>query len=66
MNLITNIDGVNRDMTEQEQEAYLDWQKEKQAQIKAQAQAASNKATARQAVLNRLGITADEAALLLG
>ena len=33
---------------------------------KAQAKAAADKATAKQAVLDRLGITADEAALLLG
>jgi len=33
---------------------------------KAQQQAQADKATARQAVLDRLGITADEVALLLG
>lgn len=33
---------------------------------KAQAKVAADKATARQIVLDRLGITADEAALLLG
>jgi hypothetical protein len=33
---------------------------------KAQAQASAYKTSARQAVLDRLGITADEAALLLG
>ena len=33
---------------------------------KAEAKAQTAKATARQAVLDRLGITADEAALLLG
>jgi len=37
-----------------------------QAANKAAAQAQADKATARQAVLDRLGITADEAALLLG
>ena len=37
-----------------------------EAQAKAQEKAAADKATARQAVLDRLGITADEAALLLG
>ena len=36
------------------------------AEAKAQAQAKANKAEARQIVLDRLGITADEAALLLG
>ena len=39
-----------------------DWAKEKANQDKA----AADKATARQAVLDRLGITADEVALLLG
>jgi len=66
MNLITNVDGVNRDMTEQEETVYLAWQKQKQAHVKAQEKIASDKASARQAVLDRLGITADEAALLLG
>jgi len=37
-----------------------------QDDIKAQAKAQADKATAKQAVLDRLGITADEAALLLG
>jgi hypothetical protein len=36
------------------------------AEAKAQAKAAADKASARQALLDRLGITADEAALLLG
>jgi len=40
--------------------------KEYAERIKAQAKATADKATARQAVLDRLGITADEAALLLG
>ena len=36
------------------------------AEAKAQAKAIADKASARQAVLDRLGITADEASLLLG
>ena len=43
--------------------AALDAQK---AEIKAQAKAEIDKATAKAALLDRLGITADEAALLLG
>jgi hypothetical protein len=66
MNLITNINGVNRNMTEQEQADYLAWQKEKHAHAKSQEKALTDKAAAKQAVLDRLGITADEAALLLG
>ena len=43
-------------------EAWATMKTEQDAHIKAEA----DKATARQAVLDRLGITADEAALLLG
>jgi hypothetical protein len=51
-----------RDMTDEEVEQY-------KADLKvfaAQKKAETDKAAARQAVLDRLGITADEAALLLG
>jgi len=40
--------------------------KENEARVKTQAKAYADKALAKQAVLDRLGITADEAALLLG
>ena len=43
--------------------AAIDAQK---AEAKAQAKAEADKATAKTALLNKLGITADEAALLLG
>ena len=59
------IDGetvIDREMTETEHEQFLLAQNE----AKSQAKAAADKATAKQAVLDRLGITADEAALLLG
>jgi hypothetical protein len=59
------IDGdtvTDRDMNADELAAY----KAMQDEAKAQAKADSDKATARQTVLDRLGITADEAALLLG
>jgi len=59
------IDGetvINREMTETEYKQFLLAQNE----AKAQAKALADKATAKQAVLDRLGITADEAALLLG
>ena len=59
------IDGetvIDREMTGTEHEQFLLAQNE----AKAQAKAAADKATAKQAVLDRLGITADEAALLLG
>ena len=59
------IDGdtiTDRDMNEQELATY----KTVQDELKAQAKFELDKTTARQAVLDRLGITADEAALLLG
>ncbi len=37
-----------------------------ETQRKADEKAAADKATAREAILNRLGLTADEAAILLG
>jgi hypothetical protein len=53
---------VLRDMNADELAVY----KIMQDEIKAQAKAEADKAKAKQAVLDRLGITADEAALLLG
>ena len=57
------FDGAkHREMTDTEFAQY----EADQITNKAQAKAQADKATARQAVLDRLGITADEAALLLG
>jgi len=53
---------IDREMTDAEYEQYLIFQAEDQAK-QAEAEA---KATARQALLDKLGITADEAKLLLG
>jgi hypothetical protein len=64
----TSDDGgvTSRPMNEAEIATYealvVDWQKEKAEQNKE----AAAKAKQKQAVLDRLGITADEAALLLG
>ena len=61
----TNDNGVDRAMTEKETAdhvAFLDASKLEDAAI---AKAQADKAAARQVVLDRLGITADEAALLL-
>lgn len=58
--------GVDRAMTEQEIAAADKTKAEAIALAKAEAKALADKATAKQAVLDRLGITADEAALLLG
>jgi len=51
-----------RDYTETE----LEQREKDKLEIKTNAKAAAERATAKQAVLDRLGITADEAALLLG
>ena len=61
-----NIDGVDRPMTKDEKEAFLEWQKQKLAIIESNKQQAIDKENAKQAVLDKLGLTADEAAALLG
>jgi len=53
-------------MTEAEQEAHEAWVVIAQAEAKALAEAQAAKATARQALLEKLGITEEEAQLLLG
>ena len=62
----TNDNGINRDMTETEVATYEAWQKEVAANKKAKTKVAADKAKAKQTVLDRLGITADEAQLLIG
>ena len=56
------IDDLVRDATEEEA-AVIDAQK---AKLQAQAEAEAAKAAARQAVLDKLGLTANEATALLG
>jgi hypothetical protein len=56
------IDDLVRDATQEEIEAI----EAQQAEFIAQEQAVAEKATAKAALLERLGITPDEAALLLG
>jgi hypothetical protein len=59
----TEIDEIiDREMTDEE---YAEYQAEQSVQAAKQAEAEA-KATARQEILDRLGLTADEAALLLG
>ena len=59
----TIFDGeTSRPMTDAE---YAQWQTDN-TELEAQAEAAEAKAAARQAVLDKLGLTADEAAALLG
>ena len=57
---------VVREMTEAEHKQKLADEKENAANYAALKKAQADKTTAKQAVLDRLGITADEAALLLG
>ena len=53
---------IDRVMTDSE---HAEWQAQK-AEAEAQAEAAAVKAAAREALLDKLGITAEEAQLLLG
>ena len=66
MNNYTNVDGVNRLMTDDEQAEHNAWVAQHKKELADQAKAETARATAKQAVLDRLGITSDEAALLLG
>ena len=61
-----NDNGVERDMTETEQAAHKEWATVAEAEDKALAKAKADKAKAKTELLDKLGITADEAALLLG
>ena len=56
------IGDVQREMTDAE---YAQWQADK-SEAEAQAEAQAAKAAARQAVLDKLGLTQDEAQALLG
>ena len=66
MTMKINDNGTDRDMTETEQTAFAEWQKIALAEVKAEAKELAERAEAKQAVLDRLGITADEAAALFG
>ena len=66
MTMKINDNGTDRDMTETEITEYEASQKLAIADNKANVKAETDKAKARQIVLDRLGITADEASLLLG
>ena len=64
--MLINDNGTDREATESELAYDAQWSKDVEKLMKEQAAAQVDKATAKQAVLDRLGITADEAALLLG
>ena len=61
-----NDNGTERNMTPAEETAYLAWAETAKAEAEAQAAALKTKSEARQAVLDKLGLDADEAAALFG
>lgn len=61
-----NDNGIDRDMTDTELAEYDAWSKIALIEHEQQQQAAATKAAARQAVLDKLGLTANEATALLG
>ena len=66
MALKINDNGIDRNMTADEEAAYLANQQVAQAEAQARAEALEAKQVARLAVLDRLGLTEQEAQLLLG
>ena len=66
MTMRISDNGIDRDMTADEQTTYKALQVLAQADAKAEADAKTAKQIARQAVLDKLGLTADEAQALLG
>ena len=62
----TSDNGVTRDMTPDEVAKYEQWQTDTAKDEAAANKVAADKAKAKAALLDKLGITADEAALLLG
>ena len=66
MTLRVNDNGIDREMTEAEETAIKATQKVMADEQKKQADEIAVKLAARQAVLDKLGLTADEAAALLG
>lgn len=66
MTLKINDNGTTRNMTPDEEAAHLAWAEIAQAEAQAQLEAVEAKAAARQSVINKLGLTADEVKALLG
>ncbi len=66
MALKINDNGTQREMTADEAAEYKAWQVIAKAETQAELDAIAAKAAARQAVLDKLGLTADEAAALFG
>jgi hypothetical protein len=67
MSDIMEVNAITNEVTTRAfTEAEIEQRKLDKAEAAAQAAAQADKVTARQAVLNKLGLTADEAAALLG
>ena len=66
MALKINDNGTERDMTAKEEAAHLAWAAVAQAEAEAQEQDDTARAAKRQQALDKLGLTADEAAALFG
>ena len=66
MALKINDNGIDRDMTASEEAAHKAYQQVAQAEAQARAEALEAKQVARLALLDRLGLTEQEAQLLLG
>ena len=66
MALKINDNGTDREMTAAEETEYKAWQVVAKAETQAEAEAKEARAVARQALLDRLGLTEQEAQLLLG
>ena len=65
MTLKINDNGINREMTTEEETEHKAWQKIEQAEIKTQAQLVADRQKLKTATLAKLGLTADEVAALL-
>jgi hypothetical protein len=66
MALKINDNGTTRNMTADEEAAHIAWAKQAEAEAKAQIEAGEARANARKAVLSKLGLSDEEAAVLLG
>lgn len=66
MTMKINDNGIEREATVDEIAYYAAWQLDIETKAEAEAKAEADKASAREALLARLGITAEEAQLLLG
>ena len=66
MALKINDNGTDRNMTKAEEAAHLAWAEIAQEEFETSANTQTAKEAARQAILDKLGLTADEAAALFG